>query len=150
MPSIQNRRTLTATLDGQPSVLIVGGEAAMELATILDETAPVRFVSDDEKHAGQAARVGLDARTVDVTDAGSLCRVAEDVDAAVVDFEPDRTALLTAQLLATSCGVDDVLACISNETYRDAFEASDIRFLDGSSLLAGAVREELLLPEPGD
>jgi len=131
------------------SLLIVGGDGAMGLASHLDESATVRFASDDDRLVRQADAAGLDAHHVDPTAAGSLCPVASGVDTAVVVFDPDRTALLTAQLLRVSCDVDEVIACVAGRTYRDAFENTDIHLVDQPSLLAGAVREQLSIPESG-
>ncbi|SEN30298.1 TrkA-N domain-containing protein [Halorientalis persicus] len=139
----QNRPTSGNILADDGPILIVGSDDARGVAAQLAESATVRFASTDAGLVRQATAAGLDASRVDVTDAASLRRVTARIDTAVVAFDPDRTALLTAQLLRVSCGVETVIACIAERAYRDAFENADVHFLDASSLLAGAVRDQL-------
>mgnify|MGYP006288264941 FL=1 len=145
----EKRRLSGGSAADSRSLLIVGGDGAMGLATHLDESATVRFASNDERLVRQADGAGLDAHRVDLTDAGSLCPVASGVDTAVVASDLDRTALLTAQLLRVSCDVDEVIACVAGRAYRDAFENTDIHLVDTPSLLAGAIRDQLSTPESG-
>ncbi|WP_299264262.1 NAD-binding protein [Halorientalis sp.] len=144
----QNRSEAVLSAD-TASVVVVGGDGGRGLASRFDESATVRFVSDDGSLVRRAADEGLDAHCVDVTDASSLYPVVERFDTAIVTFDPDRTALFTAQLLRACCGVETVIACVTDATYRDAFAETDIRFVDPPSLLAGAVRERLTEPESG-
>ncbi|WP_136717938.1 hypothetical protein [Halorientalis salina] len=126
-----------------PSVVVIGNAVAKNLATGLDESATVTFASSDDVVVRQATASGLDAHCVDVTDAGSLCPVAEGSDTAIVVLEPERTALLAANLLRSSCGIDDVVAVVSEPTYLEAFDATDIELLDTRTWLLDAVQEQL-------
>lgn len=143
-----NRTTGGGSRTGSPSVAVVGDDAARGVATRLADSATVQYLSDDEHLVQQAANQGLAAESVDVTDVGSLCAAAgDDLDAAVVSLDPDRTALLTAQSLRTTCDVEHVIVCVSETAYRDAFEDTELRIVDAASLLTGAIREKLPLAD---
>jgi Trk K+ transport system NAD-binding subunit len=145
----RKKRPKAGFSSGEASIVVIGGSEARGLAARLDESATVRFVSDDGALVRRAADAGLDAHCVDVTDAASLYPAVEGFDTAIVTFDPDRTALLIAQLLRTSCGIETVIACVTESAYRDAFAETDIRFVDPPSLLAGAVRERLTEADSG-
>jgi Trk K+ transport system NAD-binding subunit len=126
-----------------PTIVVVGGEGARGLATAFDESATVRFLGTDEAVVDQALAVGLDAHCVDLQVARSLCPLTEDADAAVVAYEPDQSALFTGQLLRASCGVDDVVVCVTEQSYSTAFAETDLELVETQSWLAGAVGERL-------
>lgn len=134
------------SLGSTPTILVVGGGAARVLAAHLDDIATVRYVSNDQHRVRQATSLGLDAHCVDVTDAASITPVADRADAAVVSLDSDRETLLTSQLLRACCGIETVLATVTEPEYRDAFEGTSITFVDTESWLADVVRTELALP----
>lgn len=149
MTRVERSRPSTGSPENSPTVVVVGSGAARTLATQLDDTATIRYLSSDQKQVKQARSLGLDAHCVDVGDAGSLAPVVETADAAVVTLDSDRSTLLTAQLLRACCGIETVLATVTEPVYRDAFEGSEIQFVDAQSWLAGVVRDELSLPALG-
>jgi Trk K+ transport system NAD-binding subunit len=143
------KRPKAALSPDSASIVVIGGDGGRGLASNLDESATVRFLSDDGTHVRRAADAGLDAHCVDVTDASSLYPVVEEFETAIVTVGPDRRALFTAQLLRACCGIETVIACVTEAAYRDAFAETGIRFVDPPSLLAGVVRERLTEPESG-
>ena len=143
MTATSNRETAGEYTGKAPAVVVVGDEAARSLAASLDESATVIFAGTDETVVRRAAADGQDAHHVDATDASSLQSVAEVADVAIVVLEPERTALLAAQLLQSCCGIDDVVAVISTADYLEAFAATDIALIDSEAWLLDAVQTKL-------
>jgi Trk K+ transport system NAD-binding subunit len=143
MKARQNRPIARPFGDKRPTVLVVGEADAKALALHFDETATVVFASRDEAAVDSARADGVEAHRVDVTIATELSPVAEDAAAAIVSLKQDRTTLLTGKLLDSCCGVETVVASVSNPDYHDVFESAGIDVIDTQSLLAGAIREKL-------
>lgn len=143
MKGLQKRTGERSRRDTSPSVLVVGGELAYGVATVLDESATVSFVTADEALADRVAGGTVTIHTGDVTDASVLAAPDVDADAAVVACEFDRRTLLVAQLLRGCCDVDTVVASVVNGTYREAFEGTGVTTVDLGEAFAGVVGQAL-------
>lgn len=139
LDGLQRRLRSTPT----PEIVVVGGEAAVGVATYLDGDCTVVFVSGDGDVVARATARGLDARRTDVADGGRLSDHTVGADAAVVATERDRLNLLVAQLLRTVCGVDDVTVRVNDPDNRDVFEEVGVTVVDGGSLVATEVADAL-------
>lgn len=131
----------------EPTVLVVGSEAAKGLASHLADRWEVRLVSGDGRVARAAERDGLAARRADVTSGSELEPHADGVEVAVVAAERDRESLLVAQLLRTVGGVEAVAVALNDPGNREFFEGVDVEVLNGQSALWRDV-ERALFGEP--
>lgn len=132
---------------GLPTILVVsdchvGSTMVTQLAAHVD----VRLVTDRTIVAQHAP----DRVTVEVGDPISIDTLraakANEVDIGVVAMTADRRNLLTAQLLRTRFGVDDVTILLNDPQYRDAIDDVATRTICGSSVLASALRTAVESP----
>lgn len=144
-PDVLERRRQS---DTEPAVVVVGDEAAVGLATYLDDDCDVVLVSDDPEVVRQASTRGFDARLADVSDGGRLRGHTAGADAAVVATERDRRNFLVGQLLRTVCGVDSVAVCVNDPDNRELFADLDVDVVDGNSLVVPEVVDALFDADP--
>jgi len=130
------------------TVAVIGDEKAKAVAGHLDESYDVTFLSDGDEVVEAAERAGVEARQVDPTDGHRLREHAAGIDLAVVGTARDRTTLLAAQLLRTTCDVDRVVVQVNDPANRDLFDGIDVQILEAWDLVAPSV--EGALPDPGD
>lgn len=125
------------------SLLIVGGETAVGLAYHLGSDHDVTVVTGDDDVVKNAHEEGIDVRTAEITQADELAPITDGVETAVVAAERDQVGLLSAQLLRTTCGVEDVTVLLNDPVHGDLFDDLDVEYLERPTVLGPEVERTL-------
>lgn len=124
------------------TILIVGGQAAVGLASHLGSERDVTVITDGDDVV-MSAHDGVDVRTAEITRGSDLASVVDGAQTAVVAAERDRTGMLSAQLLRTACGVEDVTVLLNDPIHGDLFNDLDVEYLDCPTVLGPEVERTL-------
>lgn len=121
------------------TLLIVGGQTAVGLASHFGSDRDVTVITSDDDVVKNAHEDGLNVRTAEITRGRDLAPIAEGIETAIVAAERDKAGMLCAQLLRTTCGVDDVTVLLNDPIKVDLVDDLDVEYLECPRVLGPEV-----------